>query len=70
LHDVADELAHRERRLAVAAAVLQRHRRAVVLAEEEHRLVEEDAAAHLPRHLMVPRRDIPGVTHVHKPSLP
>src|SRR5581483_10334813 len=68
VHDVADELAHGERRLPVAAAVLQRHRLAVDGAEKNDRLIEDDPPPQGAIDLMVPCSDVPGVAYEHGSS--
>jgi hypothetical protein len=64
--DVADELPHGERRLAMAAAVLQRDGLALDGAVKQHRLVDDDPAQHVAADLVIPRGDVPGITHEHE----
>jgi hypothetical protein len=65
LDDVADQPAHRQRRLAMAAAVFERNRFSRICSEKNHGFVQKDAALHRARHLVVPRADVPRVTHEH-----
>src|SRR5207248_363141 len=66
LHDIADELAHRERRLPVAAAVFQGHRLTVDGTIKDHRLAEDDPSQHAAADLVVPGGDVPGVANEHR----
>jgi hypothetical protein len=66
LDDVAGELAHGKRRLAVAATVFQRDRFSLDGAIEHDRLVEHDAPEHAAPDLVVPGGDVPGVAYEHR----
>src|SRR5690242_7964876 len=68
LHDVGDELAHRQLRLAMAATVFQRDRLAVERAKQQHRLLQNDPAAHVAADLVIPGGDVPGVADEHAAS--
>src|SRR6266850_3264288 len=65
MHDVADQLAHRELRLPMAAAVLERDGLALDRAIQHDRLVEDDAPDHAASDLVIPGGDVPGVANEH-----
>ncbi|MNC93264.1 hypothetical protein D3C83_98490 [compost metagenome] len=62
---VALELAHRQRQLPVAAAVLQRDRLPVLLAIQDHRLAEKRPGERSAGQFTIPGGDVPGVTQKH-----
>ena len=65
LQRVADQLAHRQRQVAVGATILERDRSAVLQPIEDHRLAQNDAAAAAPADLVIVGRDVPVVPEEH-----
>src|SRR5262249_24120516 len=65
LQGVADELTHRERQMAVRAAVLERDRRAVLQPVEHDRLPENGAAERLSPDLAIVGGELPIILEEH-----
>ena len=66
LQEIADELAHGQRQVAMDTAVLEGDRRAVLLAKEGDRLAEDLAAERFARDLVAGSGDVPEIPQEHE----